>query len=47
LGGGGLEDIKVLATVPFYILWKLTILPKLWRNMRKNAAWQRTDREKS
>jgi len=47
LGGGGLEDIKVLATVPFYILWKLTLLPRLWRNMRKNAVWQRTDRENS
>jgi len=45
LGGGGLKDIKALATVPFYILWKLTLLPSLWRNTRKNAAWQRTDRE--
>jgi len=47
LGGGGLKDIKALATVPFYMLWKLTLLPRLWRNMRKNAAWQRTDRENS
>ncbi|UOA09134.1 glycosyltransferase family 2 protein [Methylobacter sp. S3L5C] len=46
-GGGGFEEIKVLTTVPFYILWKLTLLPKLWRNSRKNAAWQRTDRENS
>jgi cellulose synthase/poly-beta-1,6-N-acetylglucosamine synthase-like glycosyltransferase len=45
LGGGGLTDIKTLATVPFYILWKLTLLPRLWRNARENAPWQRTDRE--
>ena len=47
LGGGGLSDIKILATAPVYILWKLTLLPKLWRNARENAAWQRTDRENS
>lgn len=47
LGGGGLSDIKILATAPLYILWKLTLLPKLWRNARENAAWQRTDRENS
>ncbi|MEI6708010.1 MAG: glycosyltransferase family 2 protein [Methylococcales bacterium] len=46
LGGGDLTDIKILATAPLYILWKLTLLPKLWRNARGNAAWQRTDREK-
>ena len=47
LGGGGLADIKTLATVPFYIVWKLTLLPRLWRNARENAPWQRTDRENS
>ena len=47
LGGGGLAEIKTLATVPFYILWKLTLLPRLWRNARENAPWQRTDRENS
>ena len=44
LAGGGLKDIKALLTVPFYILWKLTLLTKLWRNMRVNAQWQRTER---
>jgi len=43
--GGGLDDIKTLASVPFYILWKLTLISKLWRNARNNAQWQRTDRE--
>ena len=47
LGGGGLTDVKTLATVPFYIVWKLSLLPKLWRNARENAPWQRTDRENS
>lgn len=44
-GGGGFAEIKALATVPFYIFWKLTLMPKLWRNARHNAQWQRTDRE--
>jgi hypothetical protein len=43
--GGGVEDFKTLATVPFYILWKLTLIPKLWRSARHDAQWQRTDRE--
>ncbi len=46
-GGGGIEDIKILAGVPFYILWKLTLMPKLWRSARNDAQWQRTDREDS
>lgn len=45
--GGGIEDIKILAGVPFYILWKLTLMPKLWRSARNDAQWQRTDREDS
>ena len=47
LGGGGFKDIRTLLTVPFYILWKLTLLTKLWRNTRANAQWQRTHREDS
>lgn len=47
LGGGGLADLKILMTAPVYILWKLTLVPKLWQNARKNATWQRTDRENS
>jgi len=47
VAGGGIEDFKTLATVPFYILWKLMLMPKLWRNARNNAQWQRTDRENS
>lgn len=47
LAGGNRDDFKVLATVPFYILWKLTLMPKLWRNARNDAQWQRTEREDS
>ena len=45
LGGGSLKELKVIATVPAYVLWKLILLPQLWANSRHNAAWQRTDRE--
>jgi len=45
LAGGGVKEFKLLATVPFYLVWKLTLLPRLWLNARQNAAWQRTDRE--
>ncbi|MDD5274115.1 MAG: glycosyltransferase [Methylovulum sp.] len=43
--GGGFEEVKALATVPFYMAWKLTLMPRLLRNARDNAQWQRTDRE--
>ncbi|NOS89938.1 MAG: glycosyltransferase [Methylococcaceae bacterium] len=44
-GGGGRADVQALVSVPFYIFWKLTLMPKLWRNARQDAHWQRTDRE--
>lgn len=39
------RDLTALAAVPFYILWKLLLLPRLLRTARKNAAWVRTTRE--
>lgn len=45
IAGGGLKEFKVLATVPLYMLWKITLLPRLWMNSRRNTAWERTDRE--
>ncbi len=45
--GGDVKDLKALASVPMYIIWKLKLIPNLLRNARKNAAWQRTDRENS
>jgi hypothetical protein len=39
------EMMKVMATAPGYILWKLWILPEVWRASYANAAWVRTARE--
>lgn len=44
-GPGIWETIKVLATVPAYILWKLSIFPKIWHASLSNALWVRTERE--
>ena len=44
-GPGFWVAIKALSIVPFYILWKLWVLPEIWRTSRRNAAWVRTERE--
>jgi cellulose synthase/poly-beta-1,6-N-acetylglucosamine synthase-like glycosyltransferase len=38
-------DLKTLARVPGYILWKLLMLPALIRSSDPGAKWVRTDRE--
>jgi cellulose synthase/poly-beta-1,6-N-acetylglucosamine synthase-like glycosyltransferase len=38
-------DMRVLARVPGYILWKLCMLPSLLRSSRPEAAWVRTERK--
>ena len=38
-------DMRILARVPGYILWKLCVLPSLLRSSRAEAAWVRTERE--
>jgi cellulose synthase/poly-beta-1,6-N-acetylglucosamine synthase-like glycosyltransferase len=38
-------DMRVLARAPAYILWKLFMLPSLFRSSRTNSAWVRTERE--
>jgi hypothetical protein len=43
--GGGLKEIQALLMAPFYILWKLTLIPKLLRNIRHSSQWERTGRE--
>lgn len=45
VGGGGWRDASALFTAPFYMLWKLRMLPALLRNARQEAHWVRTDRE--
>jgi len=44
-GSGFWKMMKVLATAPAYIIWKLWILPDVWRASRANTAWVRTARE--
>jgi cellulose synthase/poly-beta-1,6-N-acetylglucosamine synthase-like glycosyltransferase len=44
VGGGSWLDIGTLAIAPFYILWKLTMIPSLLRNARSNNTWVRTRR---
>lgn len=44
--GSGLRGtMKVLATVPGYIVWKFRILPEVWRASRADSSWVRTARD--
>lgn len=43
--GGGLRDIRAIATAPFYLLWKLRMLGAVFGGARKDAEWVRTPRE--
>jgi GT2 family glycosyltransferase len=46
VGGSGLwGTLRVLATVPAYIFWKLWILPDVWRASRADSLWVRTARD--
>jgi cellulose synthase/poly-beta-1,6-N-acetylglucosamine synthase-like glycosyltransferase len=44
VGGGGMRDIAVLAAAPFYVIWKLMLVPRLIRSSRSGTAWVRTER---
>jgi len=46
VGRGGWRDFVTLASAPFYILWKLLLIPSLLRNAGSNHAWVRTSRNK-
>ncbi|MFA6916304.1 MAG: glycosyltransferase family 2 protein [Parachlamydiales bacterium] len=43
---GQLSDLWVLASAPFYILWKLTLLKDIFKAAKSDAEWVRTDRDK-
>ena len=45
VGGGTFGDVLALATAPFYIIWKLTLVKALRRNAQRDASWVRTERE--
>ncbi len=44
VGGGSWRDALTLATAPFYVLWKLLLIPSLMRNARSSQTWVRTGR---
>jgi cellulose synthase/poly-beta-1,6-N-acetylglucosamine synthase-like glycosyltransferase len=44
IGGGGWRDLGTLAMAPFYVVWKLMLIPAVLRNARSNHAWVRTRR---
>jgi cellulose synthase/poly-beta-1,6-N-acetylglucosamine synthase-like glycosyltransferase len=47
VGRATFKDVLALMTVPFYIVWKLTRLPRLLKTADKQATWVRTERESS
>ena len=44
VGGGGSRDLAALALAPFYVLWKICMLPSILRASRKHSLWVRTER---
>lgn len=44
VGGGGWRDLAALALAPFYVFWKIRMLPSILRASRKHALWVRTER---
>jgi cellulose synthase/poly-beta-1,6-N-acetylglucosamine synthase-like glycosyltransferase len=44
VGKGGWRDVATLASAPFYILWKLLLIPRMFRNASAKHAWVRTTR---
>jgi hypothetical protein len=43
-GGGGWRDLITLLAAPFYVLWKILLIPALIKASRSEAAWVRTER---
>ncbi|MDZ4799397.1 MAG: glycosyltransferase family 2 protein [Bryobacteraceae bacterium] len=42
--GGTWRDLGALGAAPFYVLWKLAMIPALLRTSRSSSAWVRTER---
>jgi len=42
--GGGLPDVAALLGAPFYVIWKIALIPKLIAGSRSQSAWVRTER---
>lgn len=47
VGGGGWKDLGALAAAPFYVVWKVMLIPAMLRTARRNAEWVRTERATS
>src|ERR1700690_379004 len=45
VGGGSWRDFVALLAAPFYVLWKLLLIPSLVRSSKSNSAWVRTERK--
>lgn len=46
-GGAFLSNLRALLTVPFYLGWKITMLPAVVYASRRNTNWIRTDRSRT
>jgi hypothetical protein len=44
VGGGGISELIALASAPWYVAWKLTVLPEILKSARRDAKWIRTER---
>jgi cellulose synthase/poly-beta-1,6-N-acetylglucosamine synthase-like glycosyltransferase len=42
--GGGPREFAALLGAPFYMVWKILMIPRLWNASRSGAAWVRTER---
>jgi cellulose synthase/poly-beta-1,6-N-acetylglucosamine synthase-like glycosyltransferase len=42
--GGGIKDFAALLGAPFYILWKIMLVPRLLKTSKTGSAWVRTER---
>jgi cellulose synthase/poly-beta-1,6-N-acetylglucosamine synthase-like glycosyltransferase len=45
VAGGGWRDVITLAAAPFYVLWKIMLIPALLRSARSSQSWIRTSRK--
>jgi cellulose synthase/poly-beta-1,6-N-acetylglucosamine synthase-like glycosyltransferase len=42
--GGRWRDLAVLAAAPFYVLWKIRLMGRIFQSSRNKARWIRTER---
>ena len=43
-GHGTWRDVLILAMAPFYVAWKIVLIPTLFANAKSGTAWVRTER---